>query len=142
MSRRARSPRSSSSHPQDFLTKVASRVASEGEAAQAVLTKLIKDAKEARRANSKADFDADPLEVVTRDKSLDEFANSLVTEKRIYLAELWRAWLKDHGWQTVRVLRAIEAAAKGIGEDVDDWLPKIHPVEMKRRPGQGPIRPL
>jgi len=129
-------------HPQDFLTKLSSRVAAEGEAAQAVLTKLIHEAKEARRASSKADFDEDPVAVVSRDRTLDELANELVTKKEVYLARLWEAWVKDHGWQTVPVLDAIRAAAKAVGEDGNDWIPVIHPVEMKRQPGQGPIRPL
>jgi len=129
-------------HPQEFLTKVASRVASEGEIAQGLLTKLIHEAKEARRATSKADFDEDPVAVVNKGQTLDMIGKGLVTEKKIYLAALWKAWLQTHGWQTMRVLEAIRKAAEGVGEDYKTWIPYVQPAEMKRRPGQGPIRPL
>lgn len=129
-------------HPQAFLTKLSSRVAGEGEAAQALLTKLIKDAKDARRANSKADFDEDPVEVVNRGQMLDTISAGLVTDKKVYLAGLWKAWVKDHGWQNMRVYNAIKQAAAGVGEDIKDWLPKMPSVNEQRRPGQGPSRPL
>jgi hypothetical protein len=29
----------------------------------------------------------------------------------------------------------VAEARTGIGEDAEDWIPKIHPVEMKGRPG-------
>ena len=62
-------------HPQEFLTTLSSRVAAEGEGAQALLTQLIHDARTARDANSKADFDEDPNEVVNRGQMLDQLSN-------------------------------------------------------------------
>jgi hypothetical protein len=129
-------------HPQDFLTKLSSRVAAEGEAAQAVLTKLIKDARAARDANSKADFEEDPVAVVNRGQMLDQISNELVTEKKVYLAALWKTWVRDHGWQTMPVLEAITRAAEAVGEDVKSWIPYQTSVETPRAPGRGPSRPL
>jgi hypothetical protein len=129
-------------NPLDFLTKLASRVAAEGEIAQGLLTNLIREAKEARRANSKADFDEDPVAVVNRGQLLDEISGRLVTEKKVYLAELWKAWVRSHGWQTIPVYEAICKAAGSVGEDCNDWIPVIHVSPMRRGPGQGPIRPL
>ncbi len=131
-------------HPQDFLTNLSSRVAAEGEAAQAVLTNLIHDARTARDANSKVDFDEDPNEVVNRGRMLDQLSNGLVTDKKVYLARLWKAWYINHGaWETVPLLNAIESAAKELGENWETWVPsRLNPHAEEEWHKQNPGRTL
>jgi hypothetical protein len=134
-------------NPQDFLTTLSSRVAAEGDVAQGLLTQLIEAARTARDANSKADFDEDPVEVVSRGQMLDHLIQGLITDKKLYLAQLWKAWYINHGaWETFSILSAIQDAAKVLGENMDVWVPsKLNPMAEeewhRKNPGRV-LRPL
>ena len=129
-------------HPQIAHRPCHLGVTAEGEGAQALLTQLIHDPRTARDANSKADFDEDPNDVVNRGQMLDQLSNELVTDKKVYLARLWKAWYINHGaWETVPLLNAIQRAAKELGEKMEVWVPsRLNPNTEeewhKKNPGR------
>ena len=119
--------------PLDFLADLSARIAGEGEEAQATLTKLISDAREARNASSKADFDEDPVAIVSKDLQLESIVSDLPIDKSLYLKGLWKTWLETYAWRTYEtgvlltlpaVKAKIDKAAKQLGESADDWFAK------------------
>jgi hypothetical protein len=130
---RARGERQASGKdPLDFLTDLSAQVAGEGEEAQASLTSLIKGAREARSADSKADFEEDPVTVVTRDLTLDSIVAELNTEPKLWLKALWKAWLGAYAYKAMgpnvrenvkdKIREKIEKAAADCGESADAWI--------------------
>ncbi len=122
--------KASGKDPLDFLTDLQAKIAGEGEQAQDALTKLIASAREARSAQSKADFGEDPVAVVNKDLTLDQIVSALPVDKKVYLKGLWKTWLETYGWRTYEtgvlmalpaVERKIEKAANDMGETAHQW---------------------
>jgi hypothetical protein len=126
--------------PLEFLTTMSARVEGDKATVQSNLTKLVGDARQARSANSKADFDEDPMALVSTTSDVDKVASTLNTEKSSYLKSLWRTWLGTYGYSAVfthtrygdkhtaqqnisgKLRTAIKKAAAQCGEDGDQWI--------------------
>jgi hypothetical protein len=84
--------------PFTFLTAHAGNLLKEKAKLQDNLRKVISDARTARDANAKADFDGDPLQIVEAGTDLVAIANDMSTDYKHYLASLWRSWLENFGY--------------------------------------------
>jgi hypothetical protein len=75
---------------------------------------------------------------------LDHLIQGLITDKKVYLAQLWKAWYINHrAWETVPILNAIQNAAKVLGENMDVWVPiKLNPMAEEEWHKQNPGRTL
>jgi hypothetical protein len=130
-------------NPLDFLASVQSRILGDQALVQKKLVDLIEAARQARDANSKADFDADPMTVATASSQVDTIVAELSTDKKFYLRSLWKTWLGTYGYKVMTIglegvtpgtqqgavsnvddkLRdAILKAAKQCDEDGDEWI--------------------
>lgn len=116
--------------PLDFLADLGARVAAEGQEAQDALTALISEARRARSAQSKADFDEDPIAVATKDLTLEQITAELSVDPNVYLKGLWKTWLEAYANRAYEtgvlsplpaVRRKVEKAASAMGEKADEW---------------------
>ena len=126
--------RASGKDPLDFLTDLSADIAAEGEALHARLEELIGSARQARDANSKADFEEDPLDVVSRGYQLEQLVAGLHLEKKLYLKQLWKTWLENYAWKAEvttlsaepnvnrKLRKKIAKAAADCGESADAWI--------------------
>jgi len=126
--------------PLEFLTTMSARIEGDKATVQSKLSQLIADARQARNANSKADFDEDPMEFVSKPSDVDTVGSGLNTEKTTYLKGLWRTWLGTYGYAAIfthtrygdkftaqgnvgsKLRKAIKKAAAQCGEDGDQWI--------------------
>jgi hypothetical protein len=142
--------KASGENPLDFLTTQAALVAGDQAKVQDSMTKLVEAARQARDANSKTDFDEDPMEVASRKSELDDITGKLNTDKKYYLKELWHSWLGAYGYKLTesvgkggrhasvdenvgrKVRKAIRKAAEQCGEDGDTWIQQFSdPLRVK-----------
>lgn len=144
----------SEADPFEFLTEHAANLLTEKASLQAALAKVIGEARAARDANSKADFDQDPLAVVEAGTDLVTIANELSTNYKEHLAALWASWLENFGYvvgnrydneydQDIyfakynvgrKLKKKVMAAAAECGQDGEEWLRKYTPkAEEKAR---------
>ena len=120
-------------NPMDFLTVLSEQVGREERLAYAKLGDLIASARRARDANSKVDFEEDPVSVVNGGVDLRNI-ETLEIRKAFYLKGLWKTWLEppmptafDLGAQveshvTRKIKKKIDKAAKQCDENGDDWI--------------------
>jgi hypothetical protein len=125
--------KASGKDPLDFLADLGARVAGEGEEAQAALTEVITKAREARSTSSKAEFDEDPVAIVSKALQLELIIGDLPTDKKYYVKGLWKTWLETYAWRAYEtgvlntlpaIRRKIDKAAKELGESADEWFVK------------------
>jgi len=126
--------KASGKDPQEFLTDLSADLGDEGGQLYGTLGLLIAAARQARDANSKADFEDDPVAVVNGGTELEKITAELQTDKKLYLKQLWGAWLSAYAWNyeptsgnvesnVGRKLRQkIAKAAGACGETVDAWV--------------------
>ncbi len=128
--------KASGKNPLDFLTDLEAAVAGDGREAHAKLGALVGDARAARDADSKADFEEDPVELVARGTELGMLTNELQQEKKWYLKGLWKSWLGAYAWKINYVMddasvesnvgrkvhKKIQKAAEDCGETADQWI--------------------
>jgi hypothetical protein len=119
-------------NPIDFLTALSEQVGREERLAYGKLGDLIASARQARDANSKVDFEEDPVSVVNGGVDLRNI-ETLETRKAFYLKGLWKTWLEHYAYSvdmgaqvqshvTRKIRRKIVKAAKQCGENGDDWI--------------------
>lgn len=133
--------------PFEFVSGLSSDVGAEGRKAHGKLAELISGARTARDANSKADFDQDPVGVVTGGVDLTEI-DGLTADKKAFLKQLWRSWLGRYAWKmqygggggppsardqvTDKIRKKIKKAADECGENVDTWIAEFGlPAKLK-----------
>jgi hypothetical protein len=149
-------------HPFEFLTNLAGLLDEEQGQTAGKLRDLIGQARVARDANSMAEFDQDPVELVNRDEALAGLTKNLSAAKTDYLRSLWHTWLENYAYAVVtqqvtikgdkirdtrakyqisrKLKKQITRAAAQCGEDGDDWIALYAPkakakanAEIERR---------
>lgn len=139
--------------PYAFFSGLASQIYHEEAIASELLRNLINQARTARDANSQADFDEDPEDLVNRDEVLKALINDLKTEKKDYLRSLWHTWLENYayvleqatimeadtgyaihrnmGWFN-KLKKHINRAATQCGENGDEWIKVYAPKALEK----------
>jgi hypothetical protein len=120
--------------PIEFLTDLSADVADESRQLYGKLGQLIEAARKARDANSTAVFEEDPVAVVNGGTELERITAGLQTDKKVYVKQLWAAWLGAYAWRHDLVTYSVESnisrkvrkkivkAASACGESADAWI--------------------
>jgi hypothetical protein len=133
--------------PFEYVSGLSVTVGAEGRKAHGKLGELIHGAREARDANSKADFEDDPVAIVGGGVDLKEI-DAITADKKTFLKQLWKAWLGRYAYKmeygggggppaardqvTKKVRKKIKKAADECGEDVDAWIAEFGlPARLK-----------
>jgi hypothetical protein len=129
--------KASGKDPLEFLTDLSADLADESRQLYGKLGQLIEAARKARDANSTAVFEDDPVAVVNSGTELERITAGLQTDKKVYVKQLWAAWLGAYAWQARhyppgtwiaqdnigrKVRKKIAKAARACGESADTWI--------------------
>jgi len=123
--------------PTKFVSTLADRVFDEGSTVTKMLAVLVSQAREARDANSKADFEDDPVAIIMSSIDLAEI-EAIEPDEKAFLKQLWKAWLGAYAWKatpntvlfssrasdqvTDDIRSVIVKAAEACDEDADQWI--------------------
>jgi hypothetical protein len=119
--------------PLEFLTRLAARVSNEGRQAQDVFTAVVEKA----RTSGADEFDENPADVLQSAQQLEAIATELHIDRAHYVRKLWQSWLEHYAYKAVggevqdrvvrKIKKKIDAAAKSVGDDGDDWVRQYAP---------------